>query len=165
MMKICMISSTYPRYKSDVTPSFVHELAKKIAESGIEVHVVSPHHKVAKCEEYLEGVFVHRFRYMFPAELETLTTGGGMPTKIQKSLVAKVEMLPYLLSSFVKSLRTCSKYRIDAVHAHWFFPSGLVGVLLKKLLHKPLVITGMGVEFFLTRKKYKWLAFLLRWIL
>jgi len=163
-MKICMISSTYPRYKGDVIPSFVHELARKIAEWGIEVHAVSPHHEAAKCEENLEGVFVHRFRYMIPSRLETLTTGGGMPTKIQKSLVAKVEMLPYLLSSFLKSLRICSKYRIDVVHAHWFFPSGLVGVLLKKLLHKPLVVTGMGVEFFLTRQKYKWLAFLWRWI-
>ena len=163
-MKICMISSTYPRYKGDVTPSFVHELAKKIAESGIEVHVVSPHHKVAKCEEYLEGVFVHRFRYMLPSELETLTTGGGMPPKIQKSLIAKVEMLPYLLSSFLKSIRTCSKHQIDVIHAHWFFPSGVVGVLLKKLLHRPLVVTGMGVEFFLTKQKYKWLAFLWRWV-
>lgn len=163
-MRVCMMTSTYPRYEGDVVPAFVHDLAKNIVKQGIEVHVVSPHHAVSKGEEDLEQVHVHRFRYMMPAKLEFLTGGVGMPSKLQKSFAAKMVMVPYLVGSFFKSLSICKKYEIDVIHAHWFFPSGLIGVFLKKLIHRPLVITGYGVEFFLTTKRYRPLSFLLKWV-
>lgn len=163
-MKVCMITSTYPRYEGDVVPAFVHDLAKNIVKQGIEVYIISPHHAFSKSEEDLEQVHVHRFQYMIPAKLEFLTGGAGMPSKLQKSFAAKVMMIPYLVSSFFKSLCICKKYKIDVIHAHWFFPSGLIGVFLKKLIHRPLVVTGYGVEFFLTKKRYRSLSFLLRWV-
>jgi len=163
-MKVCMVTSTYPRYEGDVVPAFVHDLAKNIVKQGIEVHVVSPHHVLSKSEEDLEQVRVHRFRYMMPAKLEFLTGGAGMPPKLQESFAAKMEVVPFLVGSFFKSLCICKKYKIDVIHAHWFFPSGLIGVFLKKLIHRPLVVTGYGVEFFLTIKRYRLLSFLLRWI-
>jgi len=158
-----MITSTYPRYKGDTVPAFVHELAKKIVDLGMEVHVVSPHHAVATCDEKLEGIFVHRFRYM-PSKLEILAGGAGMPQKLQDSLTARMQLLPYMLSSFFKALKVSIKNRVDIIHAHWFFPSGLIGVLVKKLVHRPLVLTGYGVEFFLVKHKYRWLSPLMRWI-
>lgn len=163
-MKVCVMTSTYPRYEGDVIPAFVHELAKNIVKQGIEVHVVAPHHAISKSEEKMEQVNVHRFRYMMPAKLEFLTGGVGMPSKLQKSFAAKVVMVPYLVGSFFKSLYICKKCKIDVIHAHWFFPSGLIGVFLKKLIHRPLVVTGYGVEFFMTKKRYRYLSFLLKWI-
>jgi glycosyltransferase involved in cell wall biosynthesis len=158
-----MITSTYPRYKEDTVPAFVHELAKKIVDLGMEVHVVSPHHAVATCDEKLERVFVHRFKYM-PSKLEILAGGAGMPQKLQDSLTAKMQLLPYMVSSFSTALKVSIKNNVDIIHAHWFFPSGLIGVFVKKLIHRPLVLTGYGVEFFLVKRKYRWLSFLMRWI-
>jgi len=162
-MKVCMITSTYPLYREEPAPSFVHEVTKELVKLGLQVHVVAPHHVLSKDEEEMDGVAVHRFRYM-PARLEMLSGGGGMPPKLQRSLIAKMELIPFFMSSFLKSVQACRRYDVDLIHAHWLFPSGLIGVLAKKILHRPLVLTGYGVEFFLVSRKYRVLAPLLRWI-
>ena len=79
---ILVLTSTFPRWKGDVEPPFVHELARRLTDS-FDVHVLAPHAPGSKCHEILDGVHVHRFRYG-PAILERLAYQGGILANLKK---------------------------------------------------------------------------------
>jgi len=149
-MKICCITSTYPRYEKDPIPSFIHEFNKELKRYG-EVHVVVPHEEGLKEEEEIDGVFIHRFKY--PGKL---AYGSGMPENIRK-FSSKLSAFPYILCGIMKALQVCKKYRINLIHSHWILPSGLIGRVVSITAKKPHIITTYGAEVFLTKSHYKFL--------
>ena len=44
-MKICMLTSSYPKFPGDVTAPFIEEIAAGLAARGHETHVVLPRHR------------------------------------------------------------------------------------------------------------------------
>ena len=76
MKSILVLASTYPRWKKDTEPRFVHDLCKQL---GREYRVIAlvPHYPGASLEQDMDGVLVHRFRYFLPAG-ERLAYDGGI---------------------------------------------------------------------------------------
>lgn len=143
--RILVLTSTYPRWKDDIEPGFVHELAKRLAKN-YELHVLSPHTANAKRNEVMDGVFVHRFRYGF-SRWQKLAYEGGMLANVRANPWLLL-LVPFFFCSQLKSaVCIMRKYKIDLVHAHWVVPQGLVAVFVRLFFRrKTFVVTSHGAD-------------------
>ena len=150
-MKVLFLTHSFPRRLGDAPGSFVLRLATALRESeGIDTRVVAPGAPGLMDHEQLDNVAVERFRYA-PRKYETLAYTGNMATQVQASWSARVTMLGFLGAEFRSAVRARREYEPDLVHAHWWFPNGLVGTWLSKMSHKPLVTTLHGTDVRLAR--------------
>ncbi|MGH2829296.1 MAG: glycosyltransferase, partial [Actinomycetota bacterium] len=139
------LAHSYPRYPTDPVGSFVLRLAVALGAQGIEVRVLAPSADgLAPREEY-EGIVVERFRYA-PSKLETLAYSGTMRDQVHRSWSAKLLLGTFLGAEFWKALRLRSDFLPELVHAHWWFPGGLIGTGLRKWWRVPLVTTLHGSD-------------------
>jgi glycosyltransferase involved in cell wall biosynthesis len=149
---IMVLASTYPRWQGDPEPGFVHELCKRLVAT-LDVIVLTPAAPGAASSETLDGVQVHRYRYA-PAAWQTLVHGGGIVGNIKRH-PWKIFLLPgFLVGLWLASRQLIRRHRIDAVHAHWVIPQGLLGALLKR----PLLVTAHGADVFALRGRvFDWM--------
>src|SRR5947207_7248929 len=63
-MKICMVTSSYPKYEGDVTAPFIESIAASVAADGNEVHVLAPYHPDVRRAAIEKGVHMHFFKYI-----------------------------------------------------------------------------------------------------
>jgi glycosyltransferase involved in cell wall biosynthesis len=152
MKKALIVTSTFPRWKNDATPSFVFELSNRVAER-FEVSVVAPHHPGSKKRERMGKLDVRRFQYFLPSRLEKLCYGGGMLPNMRKSVLARIQLLFLLLAEFIFLRKIVKKEKIDLIHAHWILPHGLLCAFFKKKLRVPLVVSAHGSDVFALRGK------------
>lgn len=142
-MKVCILTTSFPAYKGHFQSPFILKLAESLADNGVSVDVICPYYGGGrKKEETINNVKVHRFQYLYPASLQGLYKGGGLPHNLKRSFIARLELIPYLISYFLKSMKYCK--RADIIHAQWTL-SGLIGVFMKKIYRKPLVLSTRGV--------------------
>ena len=64
---------------------------------------------------------------------------------------ARLALVGFLGSDFVHAVRARRSFEPDVVHAHWWFPNGVVGTWLGGLAHIPLVTTLHGTDVRLAR--------------
>ncbi|MFH1571933.1 MAG: glycosyltransferase [Gemmatimonadota bacterium] len=119
------------------------ELAASLAASGVDVEVIAPHEGGLPRGESMGAVAVRRFRYFLPASLQGLAYGGGIPTNLQRSWVARVQVPFFLLAFWWRALGAVR--RADVVHAHWT-ASGLVARLATAFWRRPLVLSVRGSD-------------------
>lgn len=146
--RLLVLTSTYPRWKGDPEPAFVHQLASRLVQR-FDVTVLCPHAPGARTRETLDGVDVVRYRYA-PERLETLVNDGG--------IVANLRLHPWkclLLPTFVLGLswrlfRLARSRRFDVAHAHWLLPQGLLMAALHWLPGPvlPFVVTSHGADLY-----------------
>ena len=146
--RLLVLASTYPRWRGDHEPGFVHELNRRLVNS-FEVHVVCPHAPGAARQEVLDGVIVHRFRYG-PDAMETLVQDGGILTNL-KHAPWKWAVVPlFFLGLLAATSNQLRQVRPHVIHAHWIVPQGLALALLgffsKKL--PPILLTSHGGDLF-----------------
>lgn len=148
---LLVLASTYPRWRGDPEPGFVHELAKRLAPH-LHVIVLCPHAAGAAPVERMDGVEVIRYRYA-PARLETLVNNGGIVTNLRNSRWKALLLPGFVLSQAWQAWRLCRTRKIDVVHAHWLVPQGLIAVLLGSALggHVPFVVTSHGADLYALR--------------
>ena len=63
--------------------------------------------------------------------------------------------ISFIVTGMKKVLDVIRKENIDVLHAHYLVPPGLVGVLSKKVSHKPLVVTCHGSDVFVFSTGWK----------
>jgi glycosyltransferase involved in cell wall biosynthesis len=160
-MKVLILTTGYPRHREDFANIYLHRLAKSLLNKGLEVHVLAPHAGCLRRDEIIDGVYIHRFRYMCPEQLQTLAYLPGIPEKI-KSLEGKVEVAPFTAFMIKAILEEVKKHSIDIINAHWAIPPGLVATITKNVHKRPVLITLYGAELFpyLERK-----SSLTRWLI
>jgi len=141
---LLVLSSTYPRWRGDTEPGFVHELARRLVDR-FDVTVITPHAAGAARREKMDGVFVRRFRYA-PVRLETLVHHGGMLTNVRRSPWKWLLVPWFLLGQGMALLGVLRCWRPEVVHAHWFLPQGwLAACMVGKV---PLLVTSHGADLF-----------------
>jgi glycosyltransferase involved in cell wall biosynthesis len=150
---ILMLSSTYPRWKNDHEPNFVHELSKRIAQYH-NVYVISPREKDANVYEELDEVHVYRHRYA-PNTASTLIANGGMGANVKRNLWKWCLLPTFILSQVLLTYRVARKIRPDIIHAHWIIPQGIVAICVKALIKNspPLIITSHGGDLYTFNSK------------
>lgn len=143
---LLVLASTYPRWKDDHEPGFVHELSRRLCDS-FDVTVVTPRAPGARAREEMDGVRVIRYRYA-PARLETLVHDGGIAANVARAKW-KVLLLPgFVLGQYVAARRAMKRGAVDVVHAHWLVPQGFVALLATAGTGTPYVVTSHGGDLF-----------------
>jgi glycosyltransferase involved in cell wall biosynthesis len=141
--RLIVIATTYPRWRDDHEPGFVHELCRRLVDR-FDVFAVVPHAAGSRRFEILDGVKVVRYRYA-PTRLESLVQDGGITTHLRRS-PWKWLLVP---GFFLMQWRTARQLlKPDAiVHAHWIILPGIVA----RLLRRPYLITSHGADLFALR--------------
>lgn len=149
-MKVLFLAHSFPRHSGDAAGSFLLRLAVALRELDITVSVVAPHADDLSGAEEIDGIHVERFRYA-PKHWENLAYTGEMATRVQSSWSARLAMLSFLGADFVGAVQSRRRFEPDLVHAHWWFPGGLVGTWVSGLANIPLVTTLHGTDVRLAR--------------
>ncbi len=144
-MRIAILTTSFPLYEGIAVGIHVMEQARHLVKLGQEVTVLAPHHQGARAAETIDGVGVRRFRYMWPERAQTLCYGAGIPTNLRRSWWARLQ-LPFLVAAFfLAGLRYARDS--DVIQANWSI-AGFAGILLGKILRKPVVLVMYGAEIF-----------------
>lgn len=140
------VTSNYPRWAGDSTTPFVRDLAVDLDEQGWTVTVLAPHYPGAARREQLDGIDVHRFRYVRPESAQTVCYGGGALVNLAGSRTAQAKV-PLLVGSEWLATAALLRGRFDIVHAHWVLPQGFVATTVPAR-GAATVITAHGGDVF-----------------
>jgi glycosyltransferase involved in cell wall biosynthesis len=149
-MKVLFLTHSFPRQLGDTPGSFVLRLATALKREGFDTRVVAPAAAGFPEHATLDEVTVDRFHYA-PRRFETLAYTGTMASQVQASWSARFTLLGFLGAEFRSAVRARREFKPDIVHAHWWFPNGLVGTWLGRMSNKPLVTTLHGSDVRLAR--------------
>ncbi len=143
-MRVCMLTTSYPRWPGDMAGLFVAELVLHLAkEQKIEVTVLAPADVGVSLHERKDKVEIHRVRYFWPWRFQRLAYGHGMPCNIKSNRVARLN-IPFFLLAFAWKLCVYA-YRADIIHAHWG-GLGAVAVATRFIHRLPVVIMVRGTD-------------------
>jgi glycosyltransferase involved in cell wall biosynthesis len=161
-LKICMVTSSYPKYEGDVTAPFVESIATSVAAAGNEVHVLAPFHPELRHEPYEKGVHLHFFKY---SPLRHLNI-WGYAESLEADIRVKGAIYPLTPVVFASSLyalwKLTGKVKFDAMHAHWVIPNGPMALIVARLRRLPLVISMHGSDVFVAEQS-RLVARVARW--
>ena len=146
--KLLVLTTTYPRWRGDTEPAFVHYLSRDL-QDAFEVHVLAPHTLNAKIMEMLDGVYVHRFRYL-PVTWQRLAYEGGIVPRLKQNKWLALQIPFLFFFMFWSGLRLAKKYKVDVIHAHWVIPQGFIALLIKRFYSRSLrvMVTSHGADLF-----------------
>ncbi len=142
-MRVCMLTTSYPRGRTDYAGIFVRSLARILVEQDIAVDVIAPHSCQAARYESAGDLRVHRFVYMWPLAWQKLAYGDGIPMNVRERPWTLLLLPLFLLFLFVKAWRICAE--CDILHVHWV-PLGWIGLVLRRHHRLPLVVHARGSD-------------------
>ena len=143
---LLVLASTYPRYVDDPEPGFVHELCKRLA-IRFDVTALVPDAPGADPNGTMDGVQVVRYHYA-PRRLQTLVNNGGIAGNLRRSRWKWLLVPGFILGQYLAARRLLKMQKIDAIHAHWLLPQGLIAARLRRLVQCPFVVTSHGGDLF-----------------
>ena len=149
-MKVLFLTHSFPRQPGDAAGAFVLRLATALRNEGIDTSVVAP---------AAPGLGRSRSARRHPGRTLPLRAAPVRDARLhrqhgaqfQTSWSARVTMLGFLGAEFRSAVRARREFEPDVVHAHWWFPNGLVGTWLARMANKPLVTTLHGTDVRLAR--------------
>ena len=100
-LRVCMLTTGFPRFQGDLFGTFVLELAQELAAGAAAVEVLAPHAGGLPTSERFGQVEIRRFRYFCPASRQAVAYGGGIPTNLRTSWAARLQV-PFFLLGFCK---------------------------------------------------------------
>ncbi|MBA8882554.1 glycosyltransferase [Dokdonella fugitiva] len=139
---VLVLASTYPRWRDDPEPGFVHELCRRLVERFNVVALV-PDAPGADPSGPMDGVEIVRYRYA-PRRWQTLVNHGGIATNLKRSLWKWLLVPGFLLGQYLAARKLVRRRGIDVVHAHWLVPQGVIA----SLLGLPYLVTSHGGDLF-----------------
>src|SRR5207245_6252805 len=101
---------------------------------NVSVQVVAPAAPGLAASENMEGIGVMRFRYA-PRRFERLAYTGNMARDVATSWSARLALVGFMGADFIQAVRARRSFEPQVIHAHWWFPSGVVGSWLGSLSH------------------------------
>lgn len=148
-MRICMVTSSYPKFEGDVTAPFIEAIAAGIAAEGNEVHVLAPYHPDVRRHPVEKGVRLHFFKYSPFKHLNIWGYAESLEADVRvKGVIFPLTPLVFV-SSFFALLRLTRHHKFDIMHGHWVIPNGPVAAIMARLRRLPLVISLHGSDIFL----------------
>jgi glycosyltransferase involved in cell wall biosynthesis len=145
---ILVLASTYPRWRDDPEPGFVHELCRRLVER-FDVVALVPDAPGADPSGPMDRVQILRYHYA-PRRWQTLVNNGGIATNLGRSAWKWLLVPGFLLGQYFAARTLVRTRRIDAVHAHWLLPQGLIA----SALGVPFLVTSHGGDLFGLRNRW-----------
>ena len=134
-MKALFLTHAPPR-SDGAGGSLELRLAVALRGEGVEVVIVAPGAAGREREE-IDGIPIERFPV--PRRKAELVGGNGNDTPGSPSAQPRLRTLRFLGAGFTGAVRARREFEPDVVHAHWWFPGGLVGTWVSALGNVPLV--------------------------
>jgi glycosyltransferase involved in cell wall biosynthesis len=144
-VKVLFLTHSFPRDPDDLAGSFILRLAVALREESVSVEVLAPHAAGLPTEDVIAGVPVTRFRYA-PRSMETLAYTGTMAEQVRDSWSGRVAMAGLLGGATIAVAGAAHRRSPSLLHAHWWFPSGAVAMVLRPLIGIPYVVTMHGSD-------------------
>jgi glycosyltransferase involved in cell wall biosynthesis len=141
-----VLASTYPRWRDDPEPGFVHELCRRLAEHFVVVALV-PDAPGADPSGVFEGVEVVRYRYA-PRRWQTLVNNGGIVTNLKRSAWKWLLVPGFVAGQYVAARKLLRARTFHVLHAHWLLPQGLIARSLARQARLPYLVTSHGGDLF-----------------
>lgn len=145
-MRILLVSSSFPRFEGDLFGSFVFELARHLAEDGLDVHVLAPHDAGVRLREDWHGVAIHRFRYVPQGVPAALCYGSGIPDNLKRRPMAWGQIPSYCVALLWTLRRLVERERIQVVNSHWLLMQGVAAARLRQAQGVPHIATVHASE-------------------
>jgi len=161
-MKICMLTSSYPKYPGEVTAPFIEEIAAGVAARGHEVHVVLPRHRDLRRPAVDRGVHLHPYAYAPCRALNVWGYAESMAADVEVRGRVYLAALFALPAGLLALRQVARRTQPDIVHAHWVLPNGPLGALVAAGRRIPLVISLHGSDVYLP-ERHRWLRGAAAW--
>lgn len=137
-----MISSLVGKTPEAITFSFIFDEIYRLARKGIDVHVIRP-----RMEEDSFSYEIHF--HGLERKIDTRTAElalRNLRTYPLISLLRNPRIIYREIRYALNVTRVTKKYNIKLLHAHFAYPEGLIGLLAKKKVRKPLIVTLHGSD-------------------
>lgn len=139
---LLIISNGFPNKKESIDCTFVKSQVDQLSKYFKEIHVIVPTPYFPKWVKYL-GIKgydnrLNNSNYSYNNISVYYTKYFKLPNKISYKTFN-------LFNSILNTIKK-EKIKFDLIHSHFIFPSGLVGVELKKRTNKKLIVTGHGFD-------------------
>jgi glycosyltransferase involved in cell wall biosynthesis len=157
-LRVLFVTHSFPRHSGDVAGAFILRLARALSDGGTEVRVLAPSAPRLSNIDTIDGIDVRRFRYA-PRTWETLAYTGTMAEQVGDSFRGKAALAGMLSRGALAVRSAAAEFSPDVIHAHWWFPGGLLA--LGSLSSRPLVTTMHGSDVRLARRS-AWAPMLFR---
>jgi glycosyltransferase involved in cell wall biosynthesis len=145
-MKVCVATTSFPRWEGDGQGAFVWEAVRALAEQGHEMRVVAMHAPGLPVRSHHHGIPVFRPRYWWPERQEMLKRdGGGLPIVWQRRPWARLQVFPFGIAH-ARAIAAWSR-DCDLVHAEWTL-SAAAAAIGKPLHHHRVLATLQGSDLF-----------------
>ena len=138
-MKIAMVGQ-FPPHIGGVGVH-IHSLAKELVKNKDEVFVITYPHKDIKD---IDGIHV-------------IGTKGLD--------IAGIRSLFFIIFGTIQLIKIIKKYKIDIIHGHYLFPSGLVAILASIFTKKKVYVTSHGSDMFCLYHEHKFMQPVIKFIL
>jgi glycosyltransferase involved in cell wall biosynthesis len=148
-VRVLFVTHSFPRFSGDVAGAFILRLAIALGARGVEVRVLAPAGAGLANRDTIDGIEVRRFRYA-PKKWETLAYTGTMAEQVGDSLHGKAALAGMLSRGALAVRGAAAEFAPDVIHAHWWFPAGLLA--FGSLSSRPLVTTMHGSDVRLARR-------------
>jgi glycosyltransferase involved in cell wall biosynthesis len=143
-MRALWLTSSYPRHGTDHAGIFLHRWARKLAGEGVALRVLSPGAPGAAPQEWIDGVEIVRFPYVWPRAKERLAYGSaGLVEGIRRDRAAAAQLLPFAASFLWHALRESRD--ADLLHAFWT-PMGALALAARALRRRPVILSPLGTD-------------------
>jgi glycosyltransferase involved in cell wall biosynthesis len=153
MIRILIITSSFPSNNTDISGVHIYEFCKTINQvPNTQVYVLTPHKFNSKLYENVGGLIVYRFPYFYPPVLQKLASGEGIPYRIKNSILARIQLPFFIIFEMLYSIKIVKKEKINLINTHWMIPQGLIGSILHKLYRIPNISTIHSSEITLIKK-------------
>lgn len=149
-MRALTLTTSYPKSPGDSTAPFIRAISHGVADHGIAVDLVLPHHPELEWPDGDPPIELHEYRY-WPGE-SRLWHVWGYAGALRADVDIRARtfgVLPFALATcLARSARLARRRAYDVVHAHWVLPNGLPGALVAGGRGLPLVVSlhGSGVS-------------------
>lgn len=143
---LLVLASTYPRWKDDPEPQFIHELCKRLTN---EFHIIAlvPDAQNSTPNEMLDGVEIIRYRYA-PKKLQSLVNNGGIINNLRTYLWKWLLVPGFIIGQYFTLKQILRKRKIDLIHAHWLIPQGVIAQYLAIKNNIPFIVTSHGGDLY-----------------
>ncbi len=148
-MRVCILTSSFPRFRRDTAGVFIYHLARHLAKIGMEIDIIAPHDDGYPYREQWDNITIHRFQYAYPPQSQNLCYRSGMLSNMTKDRVLTRMQIPmFFMSQAIELAKRIHRKKPDIIHAHWSLPQGLIGVSAQKIFGIPCVVSVHGSDVF-----------------
>ncbi len=149
-MRICLVTTSYPRFHEDGNARFVRSIAEAQATLGHEVHVLAPYTPLVRKYDSLADL--HWFHYIWPAKWGVMGHAAALESDRHLRASAFLQA-PFFGLSLTRAMQQLiTQRKIDLIHAHWVVPMGFLSTWMARLTQKPLFISLHGSDMYLARQ-------------